>query len=413
MLYDELRFRHDFDEYLLAASSRESGYTALDAWEAVGVLMAIALSPHVDASLLRVLGIDDRPHHLERAALERLISNAVDPFHFGELTLYRRTSARWTRSRREPAPISPPRVVTARTASLSLEVVDTVGAPIPDVRFEIFTSDGEQHSVATTLNGAAQLDRLAPGTCRVRFAHHDESLWRSLNGLDKEVPFARRASRRHAVVAGECLSSIAQQYGLEGWKPVWEHPENAALRQLREDPAVIRPGDVVAVPGVQLAEVSCPTDAKYRFELRRPFLELKVTLGDHHGRPFNCQPYQLWLEQCEGEPARTGTTDAAGLVHERVPVGTRAVYVLLEKQGLMFPFTLSAVAALPASADVLRERRKPDVLAVQTRLNALGIAAGPATGEWNESTERALQTLRVARGGSEDAALAALREFGA
>lgn len=51
----------------------------------------------------------------------------------------------------------------------------------------------------------------------------------------------------HTVVQGECLSSIAV---LSGHLPetIWNHPENASFRAIRDDLNVLFPGDRVFVP---------------------------------------------------------------------------------------------------------------------------------------------------------------------
>ena len=53
--------------------------------------------------------------------------------------------------------------------------------------------------------------------------------------------------RVHVVKQGECLSSIAHACGFASYKPVYEHADNADFRKKRPDPAVIFPGDEIAI----------------------------------------------------------------------------------------------------------------------------------------------------------------------
>jgi N-acetylmuramoyl-L-alanine amidase len=57
----------------------------------------------------------------------------------------------------------------------------------------------------------------------------------------------------HNVVQGDCVLSIAEQYGFF-WETVWNHPSNAELKKKREDPAILYPGDVVFVPEKRLKD---------------------------------------------------------------------------------------------------------------------------------------------------------------
>ena len=52
---------------------------------------------------------------------------------------------------------------------------------------------------------------------------------------------------KHTVQEGECVSSIAHDYGLLP-NTVWEYEENRTLRELRKNPNVLLPGDVLVIP---------------------------------------------------------------------------------------------------------------------------------------------------------------------
>ena len=52
------------------------------------------------------------------------------------------------------------------------------------------------------------------------------------------------SGKHHTVQQGESVESIAHAAG-HFWDTVWQHPDNAALRQLRRSPHVLLPGDVV------------------------------------------------------------------------------------------------------------------------------------------------------------------------
>ncbi len=52
----------------------------------------------------------------------------------------------------------------------------------------------------------------------------------------------------HVVGAGETLDSVADRYGLDSSRAIWDAPCNAALRRACRDPGDVRPGVSVKVP---------------------------------------------------------------------------------------------------------------------------------------------------------------------
>jgi hypothetical protein len=193
---------------------------------------------------------------------------------------------------------------------------------------------------------------------------------------------------------------------------VWNHEANAALRQKRKSAHVLQPGDRIVLPGVQQQELSRAVDALHRIQVLRPQIELKIVLGDHHGRPFKQQPYELRLSNADTEPVR-GTTDGQGQVIEKLPSHVTEVIVTLTEQQLTWRVSVSStLPALPEAAEASGKPLSPEaVRAVQTRLNALGVPSGSVNGV-------ALHQLRRGRNLSAGGPLAAedlstLEEFGA
>ncbi|MGC9973362.1 MAG: LysM domain-containing protein [Bryobacteraceae bacterium] len=46
----------------------------------------------------------------------------------------------------------------------------------------------------------------------------------------------------HVVKQGDCMSSIADQYGFF-WETLWNHERNAQLKERRKNPNVLMAGD--------------------------------------------------------------------------------------------------------------------------------------------------------------------------
>src|SRR3712207_2433849 len=73
------------------------------------------------------------------------------------------------------------------------------------------------------------------------------------------------AGRRHTITQGESVESVAYAAG-HLWQTVWEHSENAKLRELRKSPHVLRPGDVVFVPPIRRREEDAATGQTHKYQ---------------------------------------------------------------------------------------------------------------------------------------------------
>lgn len=129
----------------------------------------------------------------------------------------------------------------------------------------------------------------------------------------------------HTVQAGECLSSIADQYG-RFWEQLWEHADNAELKQLRKDPNVLLDGDTVVIPDKEEHEESCGSDTKHRFRRKGvpAKLDVRVLRDD---KPRANLPYVL---EIDGVTTK-GTTDGDGYVKSDIPPGAKSGRLLVGK----------------------------------------------------------------------------------
>src|SRR5262249_24435259 len=116
--------------------------------------------------------------------------------------------------------------------------------------------------------------------------------------LSGHLPGARRGGvgarmRDHPVGEGECFSSIAYESGFF-WKALWEQDGNAALRDRRQSPVTLVPGeDTVKIPDLRLKEEACPTEKVHTFRRRGVPAKLKVRLLHHDGTPRKNEEYFL------------------------------------------------------------------------------------------------------------------------
>jgi N-acetylmuramoyl-L-alanine amidase len=119
----------------------------------------------------------------------------------------------------------------------------------------------------------------------------------------------------HTVVQGEHLSRIAKQYGFSDFHTIWDHPENAALKQKRQNPNVLHPGDRLHIPDREVREESRSTDQKHRFKVKGGRLMLRLVLEDIYEKPIANARCELVVE---GD-RRDLTTDGKGKIEVAIP----------------------------------------------------------------------------------------------
>jgi hypothetical protein len=138
------------------------------------------------------------------------------------------------------------------------------------------------------------------------------------------------AMPNHTVQPGDHLALIASDAGFRKVATVWDDGGNAELRQRREHPGVLEPGDTVFVPEVERKHVIRPTDDAHKFRVKRDRLWLRLVVRD-----FSHEP----VANCEGTLEVAGqlvdiVTDGEGHIDQPVPLNAREGMLRLPKVGL-------------------------------------------------------------------------------
>jgi len=184
----------------------------------------------------------------------------------------------------------------------------------------------------------------------------------------------------HTVQQGECLSSIGRKYGLF-WRTIWEHPNNARLKNQRKDPNVLKPGDVLFVPDRQEKEAAAATESRHRFLVKGTPAEFRLRLL-REGEPRAGIAYVL---EIEGQQF-LGRTDNDGLIQHFIdPRATEGRLILRDGQEI-YPLQLGHLDPLD------------NVTGVQQRLINLGFYGGPVDGRMTPDTQAALRAFQQDRG---------------
>lgn len=188
----------------------------------------------------------------------------------------------------------------------------------------------------------------------------------------------------HIVQQGECLSSIAKQYGFSDRNTIYNDDRNSALRGLRPDPNVLFPGDRLTIPDKEPKLESCPTTRVHKFQLKRPEARLKLVVRDIDGVPLSGKKYKL--------------TVAGTLVEGVLPDGA-----LLDQpippDAVEGELTVWAEEEYPDFADTWKLKLGhldpvETVQGLQARLNNLGYDCGIVDGVLGPRTEAAVRAFQ-------------------
>jgi len=183
----------------------------------------------------------------------------------------------------------------------------------------------------------------------------------------------------YIVAAGDSMLSIAQNNGFF-WETLWNHPQNAKLKELRKDPELLAPGDEVFIPDLRVTPVSRPTEATHKFKLKGVPAKLKIQLTILD-QPRANERYVLKIDDQLFE----GTTDSEGHLEHFIPPNASGGELQLNDGKEIIPVRLGHLNPV-------------DLLSgVQQRLNNLGLYCAE-DGEMSDETAAALRGFQAKHG---------------
>ena len=170
-------------------------------------------------------------------------------------------------------------------------------------------------------------------------------------------------STDHVIEQGEHLSQIAKQYGFRDYNTIWDHPSNAELKQKRQNPNVLFPGDSVFIPDKEEKTVERPTGQQHRFQLKGKPLMLRVVIRDFDHEPLTNTKCTIQI----GGQEKELTTDDQGMIS--LPIPKNAEDGLLAYEDPLVPFPLHIPIKI-GHLDPVEE-----ITGQKARLNNLGYSA--------------------------------------
>jgi hypothetical protein len=184
----------------------------------------------------------------------------------------------------------------------------------------------------------------------------------------------------HVVKQGECMNSIADQYGFF-WYSLWNHERNAELKERRQNPNVLMAGDRVFIPEKRQKEESGETAKVHTFRLKGVPVKLNFELLDFDGSPRAGVQYTLTVD---GKKT-TGVTPEDGMISEVIPPRAKSAHLTLE-DGVEYDIDLGYMNPVEYASGV------------QARLKNLGYFKGEITGTIDDETREAIRKFQRAQG---------------
>jgi Putative peptidoglycan binding domain len=184
----------------------------------------------------------------------------------------------------------------------------------------------------------------------------------------------------HVVRQGECVASIAADYGAPA-KKVWNAPENDELREKRDSPNVLLPGDRVFINDQDRKDEACATEQRHRFRKHGQPVYLRLQFLDM-GEARAGEKYTLKIDGRLIE----GTTDGEGKIEVVIPARAEEAVLRLGEKARGEDYVLRLGELDPVT----------EPSGVQARLSHLGYRCGEP-GKMDELTRRAVREFQYDR----------------
>ncbi len=178
---------------------------------------------------------------------------------------------------------------------------------------------------------------------------------------------------------GDSIPSLARSHGFF-WETLWNHAENAALKEKRSDPNLLAAGDRVFIPERTTKWEPAGTEERHRFKLLGDPVRFVLQLR-RFGEPRKNEPYVLRV----GRELIEGTTDGQGKLETFIPGDAKSALLLLRGGAEKTPLRISRLDPVT------------ELSGVQQRLLNLGYDCRSESGKLDPATQNALRRFQAAQ----------------
>lgn len=180
----------------------------------------------------------------------------------------------------------------------------------------------------------------------------------------------------YVVKDGDSIESIAFDKGYF-WETLWNHPDNAELKEIRKDRNILLPGDRVTLPAKTAKQEPAQTEMRHRF-VRRGVPAYCALQLFQDGEPRANQEYTLTV----GEEVFTGVTDAEGKLKHPISPGATTGTLVIGPDRQEFPLRFGKLDPIT------------ELSGIQKRLNNLGFPCGAPSGQLDDRTRAAIRAFQ-------------------
>jgi N-acetylmuramoyl-L-alanine amidase len=273
-------------------------------------------------------------------------------------------------------------------AALEILVVDLDKTPQEGLAYRIKAPDGNVATGKLDKEGRARVKSSTVGVFTVAFPDLDGADWDGDGAMELPPEETRAEASRHQVAQGERLATIASQYAFACWQTVWNFKGNQEIKDLREDPNILFPGDEVVIPTKLKREAEVPGGtATYVVNRGKEVLRVCFAVGWN----WDENPVSYTAKPDTGGPDLTGPLDSEGWMEIDLPPNTSQVDVALWIDDPDSPIVTYALRV--GELDPTDE-----VTGVQARLANLGYYDGAIDGDAKEVTAAAIAQFRREQG---------------
>jgi hypothetical protein len=187
----------------------------------------------------------------------------------------------------------------------------------------------------------------------------------------------------YIVQQGDHLSKIAKENGFTDYTELWNHPNNADLKNQRQNPNVLLPGDQVFIPDMEQKQESASTDKRHTFTVDKKTLKLCLVLEDCYEKPIAGAHCALLVD---GHTYQA-TTDGNGKLEQEIPLDAKGGTLTI--RGDQTPFANEVLSIKIGHLDPVDE-----ISGQVARLNNLGYFAGKLDGSDTDAFQSAVQEFQ-------------------
>ena len=139
-------------------------------------------------------------------------------------------------------------------------------------------------------------------------------------------------SQTYTVKQGDHLFGIAEDNGFHDYHILWDHPNNADLKNLRQNPNILFPGDQIFIPDPEIREESRATNKKHSFQVNNQKLQLRLVLEDIYEKPIAAATCSLLVD---GQDHQL-TTNGQGMLELEITGQTKNAVLIVKSDETPF-----------------------------------------------------------------------------